>query len=28
VTFKKAPKARGAAAKSMWLPLGDEDEVF
>jgi hypothetical protein len=28
VTFKKAPRARGAAAKSMGLPLGTEDEVF
>lgn len=28
VTFKKAPSARSAAAKSMGLPLGNEDEVF
>lgn len=28
VTFKRAPRARAAAAKSMGLPLGNEDEVF
>ena len=28
VTFKKAPKARGAAAKSIGLPLGDEERCF
>jgi hypothetical protein len=25
-TFKQAPKARGAAAKNMSLPLGETDE--
>jgi len=28
VTFKKAPRARSTAAKSIGLPLGSEDEVF
>mgnify|MGYP005812814565 CR=1 FL=1 len=28
VTFKKAPKAKAAAAKSMGLPLGNEDDIF